>query len=163
MSTQNSYWIEMDQAIFGKYYILQELRKAEKYHQVLKMFMAFTSSSSIAAWTIWKDLSQLWGAIIALSQVLNAVEKYLPWQKRVSSLTSMYHEYQTLIITLEENWFKVSNGSLTEEEILKLRLKFQQKRSNIEKKCLKETLKKDKKFVDEATKEKDAYLKNHYF
>ena len=41
-----------------------------KWDRRINMYGAIASSSSIAAWAIWKEWSYVWAVIIAISQVL---------------------------------------------------------------------------------------------
>ena len=42
-----------------------------KWDRRINMYGAIASSSSIAAWAIWKEWSYVWAVIIAISQVLS--------------------------------------------------------------------------------------------
>ena len=44
----------------------------------LGIVKALAASSTIAGWSIWKDYALVWGIILALSQLLDAIKEYLP-------------------------------------------------------------------------------------
>src|SRR3954470_19541033 len=46
---------------------------------VLSLFLALTSTGSVAAWAIWKDYPNVWGLIIALSQVAQVAKPLIPF------------------------------------------------------------------------------------
>jgi hypothetical protein len=48
---------------------------------VLATLKAVASSAGIAAWAIWKEYAFFWGAIIAASQVADALKEVFPFTK----------------------------------------------------------------------------------
>ena len=49
---------------------------------VLGTLRAIASSGSIAAWALWKEYAFVWGAIIAASQVADALRDVFPFTKK---------------------------------------------------------------------------------
>ncbi len=121
------------------------------------------SSTSIAAWAIWQQLSFLWSIIIAISQVLNAVKVFLPYNKRLKVIASFMEDLKFLYNKMEYNWLKVSGGELTEEEINDLLYTFKNEYTSIENKNLKEEILLDNEnFKREADKKTDIYFQNNF-
>jgi hypothetical protein len=79
--------------------------------------LAITSSSSIGAWAIWHSIAWLWAAIIAGSQVLQAVSAFLPYKQREKTLRTMLPEMHKLLLDCEDDYNRVSGGLLTDAEI----------------------------------------------
>lgn len=116
---QDHYWKEFYRLKVHARYIGLQQGLAEKNDRHVKVYMAIASSSSIGAWVIWKELGPIWGVIIAASQVLNAVRPYLPYKKRLASLSALAHELDELAISAEMKWLDIATGGLTEDDIKK--------------------------------------------
>lgn len=118
---QERFWKELYQLKFQINVVEAHFREADKYDRWLKMFTAITSSASIGAWVIWRDLSLLWAGIIATSHVATAIGPHLPFKERRIAYSSMLHELEALFIQTELKWQDVATGQLSENEINKAR------------------------------------------
>ena len=89
----------------------------------LGILKAVASSSSIAVWAVWQKLPLVWGAIIAISQVLDATKDFFPFAKehKAASVHSMTLDYLFNDVQLE--WEDIFSGRYSDEEIMKLRHK----------------------------------------
>ena len=67
-----------------------------KWDRRINIYGAIASSSSIAAWTIWRSWSFIWAAIIAISQVLTAIKQYLPFGRRLKYLQPFIEDLNKL-------------------------------------------------------------------
>lgn len=90
----------------------------------VKIILAFLSSASLASWAIWNSFPKVWSGIIVISGLLLAINEYLPYQKRITDLSGMIDKLCAVFQNMEENWFDVIEGRLTEEEIFKCRQKY---------------------------------------
>ncbi len=118
---QERYWKELYQLKVHINYVEAHIHEAEKYDRHIKIFMAVASSASIGAWAIWRELSFLWGGIIALSQVLAAISPHLPYKTRLKTYSSVLHELEELFIQSEAKWHDIALGKHDENEINKAR------------------------------------------
>lgn len=118
-SMQETYWKRLTQYKFSLYYFGAHMEKCVKISRSIKIVCAVASSASIAAWATWQQLSFWWGLIIAASQVLVAVNEFLPYTKRIQELSNMKAALTPVYNKMEKEWFSVANGSITEEEINK--------------------------------------------
>lgn len=125
---QSRYWAEMYQLKVHLNYMESLLEKDEKCDRYIKIFMAIASSGSIAGWVIWKDLSFLWGLVIAISQVLNAILPFLPYKERIKCYRLFLNDLEEIFIYAELKWFDISSGKLSEEEIHKLWIEIKSKK-----------------------------------
>lgn len=134
-----------------------------KWERRINIFSAVVSSTSIAAWAIWQQFSYIWSIIIAVSQVLNAIKVFLPYNTRLKATISFLEDLKFLYNRIEYDWFKVSEGELTEEEINDILFAFKDEFTNIENKNLKEEIllnnEKFKKIADQKT---DLYFQNNF-
>src|SRR3989442_4975515 len=124
---QEQYWKELYELEVHANYIELYHQKSERWDNAINTFSAITSSSSIAGWVIWQQYSFVWGGIIALSQVISAIKMFLPYKARVNSLPRLLHELEEIFIDAERDWYKVSEGHLTEEQIHKLLFQVREK------------------------------------
>lgn len=69
-----------------------------KWDRRINIYGAIASSSSIAAWTIWRSWSFIWAAIIAISQVLTAIKQYLPFGRRLKYLQPFIEDMKLLYL-----------------------------------------------------------------
>lgn len=133
---QERFWKELYQLKLHINYVEMHLCEAEKRDRCIKIFMALASSASIGAWVIWKDLSILWAAIIALSQVISAISPHLPFKERLKSYSAVLHELEEVFIQAESKWPEIASGKLNEEEINKARTTVRLQKHKILKKHL---------------------------
>lgn len=128
---QKKFWRELDQLKAHTYYMELYFERTDSLDRYLSMFLAVTSSSSICGWAVWSQFAKIWGAIIAASQLLSAINKFLPYKARLKALMGATREFQALFIAMEQRWFEVANGKLTEDEIHALFIEFKKKKQII--------------------------------
>lgn len=133
---QERFWKELYQLKVHINYVDSHVRDSEKYDRGVKVFMAVASSASIGAWIIWKELSFIWAAIIAISQFLAAVRPHLPFKERLKNYSAILHELDELFIQSEAKWHDIASGKLDEDEINKARTSLRLQKHKILKKHL---------------------------
>jgi hypothetical protein len=114
---QKKFWNRMTSLKFQLLYLNEYIAQSFKYDNYINIFIALSSSSSIAAWVIWSSFKFIWSIIIAVSQVITVLKNYLPYSKRLKFLPQLHSELTDLFNEYDYLWFKVSNGDMTEEEI----------------------------------------------
>lgn len=160
---QEKYWKYMVQIKHWILYLDLYAEDSYKWDKRINIFGAIASSTSIAAWTIWQQLSYLWSVIIAVSQVLTAIKGFMPYNRRLKILVPFMEDLKFLYNKIEYSWFKVASGDLTEEEMNELLYSFKNEYTNIENKNLKEeTLLENDKFKKIADKKTDYYFENNF-
>ena len=160
---QEKYWRYMVQIKAWIFYLDLYEESSYKWNRRINVFSAVVSSTSIAAWAIWQQFSLLWSIIIAISQVLNAIKVYLPYNIRLKLIASLMDDLKYLYNKMEYNWLKVSNGELTEEEINELLYTFKNEYTGIENKNMKEEILLDNEnFKKEADQKTDFYFENNF-
>lgn len=111
------YWTEFVQLKRNSIYLSRYSQETHDIDWSIDVANAVASSSSIGAWVIWRDLSLLWGLIIAMSQVLAVLKEYLPHKRRLKALYAIMPEVDALAISAEQDWVRIQGGKLTEDEI----------------------------------------------
>jgi len=160
---QQKYWNQLKELKVHVYYVQGYAVKQNKYDQMINIFLAITSSSSIAAWALWKEYQFVWACIIAASQVITAVKPLLPFKKRLSSLNKLGDMLSLIALKAERDWYFVAEGKWSVEEIHTKWADLKDDALAAENKCLNGiTLPKDKSILTSAEVEADIYLKTTY-
>ena len=160
---QEKYWYYMVQVKSSIFYLDIYAEKSYKWDRRINASGAIASSSSIAAWAIWKEVSYVWAIIIAVSQVLTAVKDYFPFGRRLKLLRPFIDEMKSLYIKMEYDWYRVANGELTECEINLLLFSYKKEVANIEGKYIKEdVLLENKDYMKEADYKTNIYFENNF-
>lgn len=138
VDVQQRYWQEFLDFKRDAFYIAAYHARTESIDRCISMFTAFTSSSAVAGWVLWRETITLWGfsinfsfvwmVVIMISQVINSVKEYLPYKKRFHSLSTLSNDFNSLVLVMESDWYKVSRGLLTEEEINNLHMEMKRKK-----------------------------------
>jgi hypothetical protein len=173
VDVQRRYWQEFIDLKRDALYIEYYHRKTETIDRFLSGFSAITSSAAVAGWVLWREtvsvygmtfnFGLIWGAFIMLAQVISAVKEYLPYKKRLNSLSSLSNDLNTLAITMENDWFKVSRGLLTDTEINDLHMDLKRRiREATVKSFPNTTLPLDKKLVDRAAADTQLYIESFF-
>ena len=120
---QQLYWNEMINLKADASYIRLYRDSRGRWVKGLGMVKAVASSSSIAIWAVWQKFPLVWGAIIAISQVLDATKDFFPFAKehKAASAHSMTLDYLFNDVQLE--WENIFSGRYSDEDIMKLRHK----------------------------------------
>jgi len=163
MQYPQKFWNQLKELKVHSYYIQNYAVNQNKYEQAMNIFLAITSSSSIAAWALWKEYDYIWAFIIAASQVITAIKPLLPYKKRLAALHKLGDSLAQLSLSAEKDWFFVSESKWTEEEIHSKWADLKAKALSAEKKSLSGiTLPKNKKALIKAEEEADLYLASTY-
>ncbi len=143
-------------------YLDYTVTKFQKYDKFINIFLAFTSSGSIAAWAIWQEFQMIWAMLIAISNVINIIKPYFPFSRYIRELNEMTLKMQNLHLDFERLWYKYEKNQLNEDDAtdqffnLKARgiehLKFNDETLLIE----------DEKIIKIVEEKMKSYIKNNY-
>jgi hypothetical protein len=160
---QEKFWRELDQLRIHATYIEAYYEQSVRTDRFVNMFLALASSGSIAGWAVWNEYQYVWAIIVASSQVVNAIKSHLPFTKRIKALGALSAELESLFLSMENHWFNVAEGRLSEEEIHQLHMKIkEQRRMAIQKNIGTIDVPLDQKLMDEATLNAKQYFENFY-
>jgi hypothetical protein len=113
-------WAFLNDTKFKGYCLTFLVNKFQKWDRNINIFLAIASSTSIAAWAIWKVNPLIWAAIIAASQVLTVIKPYFPYFKYVKELNAKSFRVDLLNIEFERLWYKLQNKKITEDEAVEI-------------------------------------------
>lgn len=159
---QEQYWKELYQLKTHIAFIERQLEKSESIDRTFKIILAIASSASIGAWVIWSQLSWVWASIIAFSQVVSAINPFLPYKNRIKAYSQLLNELEELMIQAEFKWHSISEGELTATEINKARFEIRLAKQKSLKKHIQTTIPVDSKLHSEAEATAQDYLNNFY-
>lgn len=112
----NKIWAILCNMQFKAYYIDFQVTLFQKYDRNINIFLAFASSTSIAAWAIWKEYDMLWAVIIATSQIITVIKPYFPFYKYVKELNLKYTRLVNINVDIEKLWDSYSHNQITNAE-----------------------------------------------
>ena len=78
---RNRVWGSLSNFVFKVYVIDAMVMRYQKYDKRINICLAIVSSSSIAAWTVWQIVPQLWAGMIAITQVIQAPDFVIAYPK----------------------------------------------------------------------------------
>ena len=117
MDIKDRIWNDLTTTDYQAIYASLYNTTVRKLSDGINLFTTFVSSASVGGWAIWDELPGLWGALIASSQFVNLAKPYIP---RIRD-NELYHElqlyYQERHHELDDLWFQISQGELTETEM----------------------------------------------
>jgi hypothetical protein len=108
-------WAGLVDLKFKGYCLALLVDKFQRWDRSINIYLAIASSGSIAAWAIWNNYPAVWGAIIALSQVLTVIKPYFPYFKYVKELNAKCSRVDVFNIEFEKLWYKMQNKKITED------------------------------------------------
>lgn len=162
-SYQQRYWNQLKEFKTHVIYLHNYAAHSEWWDKAINIFLAITSSSSIAAWAIWQEHQIVWAIIIAASQVVTAIKPFLPYKQRLKAVCELNDKIQEISLKSEKEWFSVAEGELTEKQIHDLNIQLRDEALTAEKKYLKSMiLPKKEKLLKKAEEEADLYLSKNY-
>ncbi len=157
------YWTRLTQKKFELYYFSEHFKRCVKINRIINILCAIASSSSIAAWATWQQLSFYWGAIIVISQLIIAINEILPYQSRIKILSDLSAELTPIYYDMEKSWYRVANGSLPEDKIYDICYAYLKQWNAIEEKYFRDDcLPISEKCKSEAEKQKNNYFKSNF-
>ncbi|MGQ4807875.1 hypothetical protein NKDENANG_01240 [Candidatus Entotheonellaceae bacterium PAL068K] len=160
---QQHFWQALVHLRVHIYYLRQFHLRDERRQTRLDMFLAVTSNGSIATWAIWGKWPILWAIIIGLSQLINAIRPYLPYQRRIRAITALNRELDELSLHAEHRWYAIAEGHLTNEQIHDETIELKRRKSKAEDTYLGSLpFPENDKLLQEAESQATTYFRTNY-
>ena len=125
-STQRArelYWRQLTQLKTDSVYLRLYRDDRAKWVTRLGILKAVASSGGIAAWVIWKEYAFVWAAIIAASQVADALKEVFPFSRQHKAASEHMLTLDRLLIDAQLEWENVFSGHYPDDEIMNRRHK----------------------------------------
>lgn len=126
------------------------------------IFKAVATSGTIGAWVVWKEYAFVWGVILALAQVLDAIKEFIPQTKAQRAASEFVQAIETVIIDARFEWYSVFNGEISSPEIMTRWRKLAKLMIEIETKYFPDGLPANEKRQKLAEAEAEAYFGGIY-
>jgi hypothetical protein len=112
---------------------------------------------------IWHEYAFVWGAIIALSQVLDALKDVFPVTKRHKAASEHVNQLESLFIDAQLEWEDIFNGHYPDDEIASRRHKLMKLQHDAEAKNFPDGLPERKSDFAAAEAEAKLYFEKTYY
>src|ERR1700704_5106490 len=120
---QQLYWAQMIELKVATCYIRRYRDNLGKRVTALGTVRAIASSGSIAAWALWKEHAFVWGAIIAASQVADALRDVFPFTKKHKAASAPTIMLGSIFIDAQLEWENIFSGRYADDQIMSRRHK----------------------------------------
>lgn len=127
-------WLLYSELKFKEIYMGIYLRYVIKIDNGIAVFCAVVASASIASLSLWKQLPQLWTALVITSQLVEIARPYMPFAKHRAALKFLLPETRELVNDLEYV-FEAGAGK-SDSYLVAKTIDFSKKYDNIEQKYL---------------------------
>lgn len=116
---QQLHWNEMIDLKSEALYIRLYRDFLGKWVTSIGALKAVASCGGIAAWVVWKDYAFVWGAIIAASQLADALKEVFPFAKKHKAASVYSMTIDNLFNDVQLEWENIFSGQYTDKEIMK--------------------------------------------
>lgn len=148
-----------EHCIYFNLYIASD-NKIEYWKNII---LAVGSSAALGTWAVWQKYPFLWGFIIALTQLIQAISPLLPYKKRMDLLGRLTSELDGLCIQAESDWYRIETGKCPQDEMSQLYIKLKKKKRSISESVLKGyTIPIAPRLSEEAKRLREIYFNNQY-
>jgi hypothetical protein len=115
---QRLYWNQMLQLKGALSYTCLYRNYLGRWVTGLGALRAIASCGGIAAWAIWKEYAFIWGTIIAVSQVMDALKDVFPFAKLHKACSEHAITLSYLFVDAELEWESVYAAKYADDEIM---------------------------------------------
>ena len=116
---QRLYWNKMLDLRTAADYIRLYRDYAGRWVTAIATLRAVASSTSIAGWAIWHQYAFIWGCIIAVSQIVDALRDVFPMTKRHRAASEYAIALEALFIAAQLEWENILTGRYDADEVLR--------------------------------------------
>src|SRR5258708_18987847 len=113
---QQLYWAQMIELKVAACYIRRYRDYLGKRMTALGTLRAIASSGIIAAWALWKEYAFVWGAIIAASQVADALTAWVPFTKKHKAASAHTVMLGSIFIDAQLEGENIFSGRYTDDQ-----------------------------------------------
>lgn len=155
-------WSLLNDVKFKGYCLGFVVDKFQRWDRNINIFLALTSSGSVAAWAIWNIYPLFWGGIIAFSQVITMIKPYFPYFKYVKELNKKCFQVDNLSIDIEQLWYQHQNETIDESVAANRYFELKKQASEIFTFGDETIFDITDKIENKANKRMEIYLQNNY-
>jgi len=128
----------------------------------LGILKAIASNGGIAAWVVWREYAFLWAAIIAASQLADALKEVFPFTKTHKAASEHTVALNSIFIDAQFEWENIFSGKYPDEQISNRRHKLMKLQHDAERKAFPAGLPVKEKLFAAAQSEAKEYFTTMY-
>ncbi len=159
---QNLYWNQLIELKVACGYIRRYRDRQSVWVRRFAVLKAVASSGSIAGWAVWKDYAFIWGMIIALAQLADALSGALPFTKIHKAASEHTVALDGMFIDAQLEWEAIFAGRVADEEIANRLHRLRKAQHAAESKHFPDGLAVNQAMFDLAQREAQAYIEANY-
>ena len=110
---RDSYWNMLQLVTYNHIYWQLYRNRISGFEIFIRASCAVLSCASIAAWSIWSFLPQLWAILLGISQIAQVVYPYLPYENRLAALKFLLPDVADLEKRVSAKWRELENSKDT--------------------------------------------------
>jgi hypothetical protein len=111
-------WDSMLTADYNSRYWEYLFKRYYRRQKVAEIFLAVTSSSSVAAWSIWRDINLLWQCLAGSSTLVAVILPILNYKKQIADLSEILSQWVQIRAEYELLWFDIEHGTPTRDHVI---------------------------------------------
>jgi hypothetical protein len=159
---KQQYWNELTDLKVDAVYVRLYRDSLGRWVAALGTLKAIASSAGIAAWVIWRQFAFVWAAIIAASQLADALKDVFPFAKRHKAACEYAVKLDNLFIDVQFEWENIDSGRHSAIEVRKRLHQLRKLLKESEQRYFPDGLATHKEFLVQAKREAEEYFKSKY-
>jgi hypothetical protein len=156
------YWKELLAVKVDACYFRRYRDHVGKRVHLLAALKAVTSSAGIAAWAIWAEYAFVWGVIIALSQLADALKDVFPFARIHKATSECAVLHGSMFIDAQFEWENIFADRYKNDEIMQRTYALRKLRLETQAKSFPQGLPCVESLLAAAESEASAYLRDTY-
>jgi hypothetical protein len=108
---REQYWRFMEQLKAASIYARLYRDRLHGRVRIVDLIKAIAGNSAIAAWAVVQKFPFVWSAIIAASQLLDAIKGVFPFATQHKQAANLSAAMDLLMLDAEDGWQKLSSGA----------------------------------------------------
>ncbi len=112
---RDAIWIEMLDADMNVRYWKALAQRYAKRDRLVKIFLAITTSGTVAGWAVWEArpyLSYLWKFLSGLSALVAISQPYFKYQATIKDVSYLSGKWWEQLTAYEDLWRRIENGDV---------------------------------------------------
>ena len=111
------FWQQLRTLKVNAIYIRLYRDRLNRWVTLFAVLRAIASNGGIAGWVVWRDYAFIWGAIIAFSQLMEALKDIFPFSARQKAANGLSSDLEALMIEVLFEWDGIYSGQYTADHI----------------------------------------------
>jgi hypothetical protein len=162
LSQREQYWNELTDLKVNAVYIRRYRDTFGRWVIFLGIVKAVASSAGIAAWVVWKEFAFAWGAIIAASQLADALKDVFPFARKHKAASEYAMRLDNLFIDVQFDWGNIESGRYSSAETMRRLHQLRKLLKEVEQRNFPDGLATRPALLAEAKQEAESYLRSTY-